>query len=74
MSLVGNRYGRWVVLEESPGHLMVQCDCGVIKRKQAAPFRSGYNSMTCYACFRKYDNPNGSTVSPKAPRLFWGGY
>lgn len=56
MSILGNKYGSWIIVEEHPkkikGCWMVsaQCGCGIIKLMHRSPFVHGVNSEKCFKC------------------------
>lgn len=59
MSILGNRYGSWIIVEEFDkkigNYWMVsaKCDCGKIKLMQRSPFLHGVNSEKCFKCHLK---------------------
>lgn len=52
MSILGNRYFNWEILEENGMYVTCKCDCGLIKKMNRAPFLGGYNSKMCFKCFK----------------------
>lgn len=59
MDLTGNRYGKWLVIEDKQEkmrgscYIVCQCDCGTIRKQMKSPFLSGYNSTKCLECSKK---------------------
>lgn len=59
MSLIGNVYGSWTIIEEPKertlGRLMVvgRCICGTIRSMSKSPFIHGGNSTKCFRCHLK---------------------
>jgi len=60
MSLVGNVYGSWTIIEEpkdrTMGRLMIiaRCVCGTVKSMGRSQFVHGGNSSKCFKCHLKY--------------------
>lgn len=65
MKLAGNRYGKWLVLEDLKEKVrggigvLCKCDCGTIKKFMRAPFLAGHNSEKCVRCHLA----NGRTIT-----------
>ncbi len=56
MSILGNKYGSWTVIEEHPKKIKgcwmvtVECACGKVQLMQRSPFVHGSNSEKCFKC------------------------
>ncbi len=71
MSLIGNVYGSWTIIEESEqrtmGRLMIiaRCECGIVKSMGRSQFIHGGHSSKCFKCHLKMQKSRPITSQRK---------